>query len=359
MEMNLKKGPRALQNWALLGLGAFLLIVIGCQSNPKSSSTANGSPSSSGGASGLTGSAGNSGSNSTTGGSQGGSQSGSTGNITVPPNNGNTNQPGPKNTPGVPIIPYKKGALAPLQIPAKGTNGWVNTTKTAGELAALADKSMMILNDAGFDAFVTLNVEKGRGMSRVHGDIANKSKYRIQYESWAGDHPGVILVVSNGTTMYTDHDSVLETGNKSPVRVPIRASSPGSGLKLLNGWLTDMPAYVTGWYRFMAPVYAPLVDQLMDPANQFKVTVEKRVTPYEGQLVTNYRILATREPDSTMGYAELEIVLDGERFLPVTVRSRYRFPGAGPNEMMWSGHWFPQTVPSKKFQLPVLPQKKP
>lgn len=334
------------------GICLIAMGISGCHSQSNNAQVGNSPAATSGGSgtSSTSGSTGQTGVNGTTGG---------TGSITVPPENGGTTPPTPKKTPGIPIVPYKKGPMKPLQISPKGTDGWVQTSKTSTELADLADKSMKILNDAGFDAFVTLNLDQGRGMSRVHGDIANLHKYRVQYESWAGDHPGVVLVVSNGTMQYTDRESVLSQGDKSPERGPLKPVPVESGLKLLNNWLTDMPAYVTGWYRFLGPVYSPLVEQLNAPSNQFKVTVEKRVTPYQGQLVTNYRILATRSPDSTLGYAELEIVLDGDRFLPVTVRSRYRFPGAGPNEMMWSGHWFPQVNSSKKFQLPLLPQKKP
>ncbi len=351
MFMSVKSQKMSLILKVWLGSVALCAFASGCHSAPKSSSNpvATGSTSGSGSTGGSTGSQ---------------SSTGNNPRDTVPPSNGPSalgqNSPvQPEHTPVIPIIPYKKGPLKNLAISAKGTNGWVPCHKSADQLAQEADRSMKILDNAAYDGVISLNIEKGRGVTQVHGAIEDGHKFHAQYETWAGDHPAVVLVVSDGVNRYTDRDKKLGVGDKMATREVLHSQSPGSGAQLLRDWLTDMPAYVTGWYRFQANVYQPLIQELQNPANQFKVVAEKRVTPYQGQLVTDYRILATRSPSSQLGYAELEIILDGDRFLPVTVRSRYRFPGKGPNEMMWSAHWFPKMNPPSLFEVPVVPAKKP
>lgn len=238
---------------------------------------------------------------------------------------------------------------------APQSGGWQKSTMSPHDLAAKIDKRFATLTQAGYDSVISISQpDGGKGMVKAQGKILSPRKFNVIYEEWQGKHPARITLISNGKTAWTDRNRSMAIGSKKPTTGLLKTSPIASRSQLPDAWLKLMPSYVLGWYLHQTPVYVPLVDALMNPASHFKVITEKRTTTYQGRIITDYRLLATRSADKSggKGYGELEIVVDGGMFLPVTVRARYREPKGGADDVMWSGRWYPLTVTSADVKLP-------
>jgi hypothetical protein len=89
-------------------------------------------------------------------------------------------------------------------------------------------------------------------------------------------------------------------------------------------------------------------------ANGYKATIEQRTMKYQGRDVLSYRIHAQRTAAAAKKYgaSAVEVVIDGRRFLPVTIRV-VRTDTKGKS---WLAQWqaayrFNQTIRPDEMQL--------
>lgn len=118
----------------------------------------------------------------------------------------------------------------------------------------------------------------------------------------------------------------------------------------LDAWLDDISLRMFDTYTTSQGSWSGVLKALSNPANGYKVTTEEKTASINNKSRHMYRIVAK----STSGpQSEVEIVIDGERYVPVTVR-RIRTKADGTKlNIFWTGNWqFGGKFAPKSFQVP-------
>jgi hypothetical protein len=190
-------------------------------------------------------------------------------------------------------------------------------------LVARVDTAIAGMKGVGAETDLFVELPSGNGRNRDTLRIADKSRYAVPI-TIATDDMRRITLVSDGARKVEVANGQI--GRPRPVQA------------LLPRWLDEFPRYV----------FAPLTDgvntwtQLSRELAQagYDVRTERRDMPVRGQNRAFYRLLASK------GETSIEIRIDGERMLPVTIRV-VRGPDSR-NKQLWTarysfGHQFAAT----------------
>lgn len=236
-----------------------------------------------------------------------------------------------------------------------GQGGWGPTKQTPLSIAMHADQTLAGLVDAFSDARVHLVVPQGRGDTTLLSKFGNPGFFHVQFTSFYKDHPANLTIISNGVKRVVIRNAVEKGQSKLVSETPYSDQvTTLSGEKLVNLWPTSMTKYVLAYYRYGQKVYGPMVKSMLSGYGGYVVTAEKRTVAYQGHIITDYRILAKRKKadQKTLGWSEIEMIFDGQRYLPLTFRTRYLSPKDQAFELDWTSRWGPQKFAKSVFDIP-------
>jgi|GEM_PF-3945756 len=251
----------------------------------------------------------------------------------------------------LPVIPP-----AQRKIPdTKGQGGWGPTTFSPRQLANNADKTLNNLTNAFADIRVHIVVPQGAGDVKLEAKIGAPTKYNVQYTVFADGHPSNYAAIANGKNRALVRASVGKNQKKITRLMSVSTRVPVSGANLASLWPSNMPQFVLNRYVTGSNSYGGLVNALISGVGKYQVYAEQRTLTYQGKIITDYRIVAQRSKANAakLGYSQIEIVLDGERFLPLTLRTRFSPLKGAPTELDWSSRWVPDHFTSADFQIPA------
>lgn len=271
----------------------------------------------------------------------------------APPNasNANPGEPGAAN-PGVGSTdpsPVPEGMVKvpdlDVKIPKEGTGQWTRSAVKASELAPKVAKAVAAMKATEGSARCYIKTPEGQAQALKSYKIQDSKHFRLEYLQMEGiPRQGFLLADGKNKTK-------IVIGSKAEV-VGVNANFPGSKLsaeEIFKRWPRD----------FMRLMLLPLSDgidswsivlsKLEKGEGGFKTQIEQRLMEYRGRFFTSYRVLAKRQPNvaKTAGECEIEMVIDAQRFLPVTVRVISTDSEGGRWDQQWSANWTFQ----KKFKL--------
>lgn len=249
----------------------------------------------------------------------------------------------------VPALP--KPNPEAFSIPAKGNGGWVSTRVDARDLAKNISKALSSLKGIEGETVTTLTTPGGHGQVRGKLKIQNERAYSIQFPV-VQMMPAMKEARSNGKVKAVSTDQGVFP-RKSRIDASLLAGNVRSG-KLAENWARYFPQLVFSSLTDGKDVWQPLFAELADGHSGFKAEISQRTLDFRERKVSNFRLTAKRNPEAAkrFGPCEMEMVFDGERFLPVTIRMNFKDPKEGEYKVLWQTAWnFDRKFDPKDFAL--------
>lgn len=285
--------------------------------------------------------------NATTGGAEPNTQPGSSGS----PNTPEGTKPDPTVSPNGNKVPALPTVTENFKEPGKPEPGvWNKDAMKASELAKKMSDSMSKLSRTVVESKYDVKTPEGVGTYNLLAQLGEPGHYKIQMLT-SEKIPNTGQIVSNGVRKF--RMSMGGKGQLKPANVPFEDAK-----------LNPKETAVDFSKRASRMIYAGITDgshpwaQLFsavgDPKSGYETTVERRVTEYRGQNVASYRVVAKRKPEiaKSLGVSQIEIVIDGTRWLPVTIRAYNVDAKGGEWRTDWTAMYkFNQEIPADTFNV--------
>lgn len=223
-----------------------------------------------------------------------------------------------------------------LRIKPQGSNNW-KPSKEQPKLVQIGEKvdsALAKLPPAYVDARLTFKTEIGELVGKAEIKVQNDKTFRVAYNLPRNEAEQTIII-GDGERLAAKEKDKWELVKKEG-----GAASPEE----LSSWAMEFPALM----------FSPLTDNRQTWGPLFKewskqgTKVEEKFETINGQKKVIYRVL--HESKGT----QMEVILDGEMMLPMTVRTDAPRPGGGRNQMMWTGRWgFGGSHDAKDFRIPM------
>ncbi len=244
------------------------------------------------------------------------------------------------------------GAFTPSPVPP-GTyeigkpkeKGWSSAPLTLASLGKSMDMAMRDLERTIIESVTNFD-DPEWGSMRATPDvfIEDEHSFRIIY-TLPGDVGEDRLLIGDGKRRVERLKSKWTSLN------PFSASPSISSKDAVNRWPLEFPSLMFALYNQGADIWGPLLDGWQSGKGGFKATVEEQTFEMEGKKASHFRVLATRggaEP------ASVEVIVDKERLLPLTIRVQMTRKGGKELKAMWSGRWkFKGKHDPNSFLIPV------
>lgn len=259
-----------------------------------------------------------------------------------------THPSGSSESPNVsanPKVNTGKPVITPISS-APGEGGWKANQFTAAELGDKIDANLAKLSDVAVNVQVHAVLPIGTGDSNLDGIWKSPTTYKVEFVSMGKERLLNKTVLTNNRMMSMFIPTEKETSSMkihwtSPVPMPKPETMTPK--EILDQFPDHVGDLALGMYQFKGPIYGRLLRAIADPQNGYEYHIETRNMTYKSKIVTNYRVYASNKAKGT----SFQIVVDGERFYPVTIETRS--PGV---EWDWDAAWKPGTYTSTTFILP-------
>lgn len=252
---------------------------------------------------------------------------------------GERNEAPAEGQPGVPPITREDIARAnpprPPDIPRPGTSGWTASRLSAAEVGRRMAQAIEGMRGVEGVAETTVETPEGRGQIRTTIAVRDNRNYRIEF-------PIVALVPDAGVMAANGTTRSLRIGTKTTPPFPIdgkTGDADWNASQIARNWNRDFGRLIFRGLTEGRDALGPLIAEWSRPQSGFRVTTEERSREFRGRTVTNYRIRASRAARAGQGASEVEIVIDGERGLPVTIRSIWTDDRGREWRAQWSAGW--------------------
>jgi hypothetical protein len=235
-------------------------------------------------------------------------------------------------------IPEQTLAVAPT-----GQEGWrAQPESKAVQVGRQVDTALRDLKGAWADTRIVMEGPDGELVGNGFMKVADRKKFHIRY-SLPRTRGSLNILLGDGTQRALKEE---EGFRKLPAFAdPTTATVTGADLPTI---LSEVPALPNRIFERDQNVFESLLKHLQDDPS-FKVVVEETTTRVADEERPLVRIVAERTGDNP---ATFEIVVDGKRNLPLTLRSISRIDG-GTLKVMWTGQWrFGGTFAENEFRVP-------
>lgn len=237
-----------------------------------------------------------------------------------------------------------------FKIDPPGAGDWKPAPAEASRAAALGDavdKALASVSGAFVEAdtnFEMPDVGKLTGKAQIR--IENPSTYMVQYYT-VEDQSARRKVVADGNRR-------AELGGDGWKQLPDPKAPP----KPKEVTEADVKAFGEGFLQTMHSrfltgenVWGPMMRAWEEGKGGYTVRVETKTVKLNGKDRRIQRVVAeTKQGTPT----QIEILIDGQRNLPLTVRSVETLPGGKQNRIMWTGRWaFGGKHEKSSFALPA------
>lgn len=235
-------------------------------------------------------------------------------------------------------IPEQTLAVAPT-----GQAGWqAQPESKAVQVGRQVDAALRDLKNAWADTRIVMEGPDGELVGNGFLKIADRRKFHIRY-SLPRTRGSLNILLADGTKRALKE----EEGFRRLPAFAEPATATVSGADLTQ-WLSEVPALPNRIFERDQNVFESLLRYLQnDPS--FKIVVEETTTQVADEKRPLVRIVAERTGENP---ATFEMVVDGKRNLPLTLRSISR-TDKGTLRVMWTGQWrFGGTFPEDEFRVP-------
>lgn len=230
-------------------------------------------------------------------------------------------------------------------IPKTGEGGWKTAAVDGKTLAKNIGNALASLQGIEGESVATIKTPTGNGQVIGKVKVQNDKSFSIQYLV-VDKMPAIKEVRSNGRLKSTSTPQGAFTS-----KGPITAKAPEAKLtntQLAENWPRKFPQLVFLGLTDGKDPWTPLIDELLSGRAGFKTEIAERTLNYQGKKWSNYRLTAKRTAAAAKKYGpcEMEMVFDGKRYLPVTIRVNFKDPKEGEYQILWQTGWNFQ----KKFE---------
>jgi hypothetical protein len=273
--------------------------------------------------------------------------------------------------PTTPPTPEAKSPLDPIReelgtpkiqvakpTPAK-TDRWSTSAMRPLELAQTTEEKLRELRNVSLQTMVQVEFDGGNGASIGYSEIRSASQLRSEY-AHLQTQPIVNLVretlVVNGSD-YATHDTAVAWTDPKPLSA-LKNEAPTDPMR----WASRFPRGILSTFAGGTPITS-LVETLDKPDSGFNVTSEQRYVAFQGQQMLQRRlhISRTAEQAKSKGELTIEIMIDGQRLLPVTIRTNVEEKGKPPQRFMWTAQWNfapNQNFAPETFEMPTVASRR-
>lgn len=220
--------------------------------------------------------------------------------------------------------------------PSGKAPGYKPSARTASltGLGQKVDQAIQKLPAAMVNGRITFSTGEGELMGKVDIKVKDSSTFKVQYN--------MPRLKAEAGTVVGDGQRFAE---KEGTEWRLKTKKGGAAsLSELQNWPLEFTEMMFFPLTDAKKVWGPLFDSWQKKGAK----VEERPQEFNGKKKMLYRVLLT-EKDS-----QLEVILDGDRMLPLTVRSDVPRKGGGRDRMMWTGQWaFGGSHKAADFLIPI------
>lgn len=262
----------------------------------------------------------------------------------TPAEPGKATPPAEPKTPATP--PKDRYAIAEPK-----TEGWTPTQRRLDDLAKRVAQTVGNMKGIYGESVTSLKTPEGSGQVQSYYKVRDNKAFVVNF-------PIVRGVPTRGEVRADGKQRVVkETGAYSrpaPVGTPTVQTALNSR-EVVQRWPKEFGRLMFLNLTDGRDAWGPVLAGLGRGEGGFQTTVEERSMQWQGRTVRNYRVRAVRSAEAAkrLGPCEMEMVFDGERFLPVTVRVDMKDPNGQPWRIEWSGAWsWTRPIDPKELALP-------
>jgi hypothetical protein len=223
-----------------------------------------------------------------------------------------------------------------LTIKPSGSGNWKPSDEQPklAQIGEKVDQALAKLPPAFVDARLTYKTEVGELIGKSEIKVQNDKMFRVTYNLPKNEAEQSIVIA--------DGEKQAEK-EKDQWRIVKKEGGEASSDELA-AWSAEFPALMFSPLTDNRKTWGPLFRQWSKQGTK----VEEKTETINGQKKVIYRVL------HKSGDSQMEVILDGEMMLPMTVRTDYPRPGGGRNQMMWTGRWgFGGSHDAKDFRIPM------
>lgn len=264
------------------------------------------------------------------------------------------------NAPTTPPTPPKAGGTPPtlptlntkrFDIPKTGEGNWKTGGIAGTDLAARIGKAIQTMKGVEGKSRTVLKTPAGNGMVQSDVKIQDGKTYVIQFPV-IKDLPEAGEIRANGRVRASRNGE----GKLGPQK-PVATKAPEAALppaKIAANWPKEFPRLAFLGLTDGKDAWKPLLEQLTSGKAGFNTEISKRTMEYKKRQITSYRVVARRTPaaEKKLGPCEMEMVFDGMRYLPVTIRVNMTDPKGHEWKVLWQAGWnFQKTFKPAEFAM--------
>jgi hypothetical protein len=236
-----------------------------------------------------------------------------------------------------------------VDIPKANSEGWKASRIAPEAFARATDAAIRNLAGLTAETRTILDTHLGRGTSSGTVTVQNPSRFRFEYPyvtKTPRDFEKQMLVADG------ERFAMLTTGgwkNHSPVGARARLLDPS----LLAQWPYRFGRYLAAGVGTTEAPLSRLVAEARRPASDIVLRTEETSLRSGGRVFKMQRLLLSRRPKSKKPALQIEVVVDADSKLPLTVRSAGKFGSPKPMRAFWTARWDKaQTFSPKLFSVP-------
>lgn len=262
----------------------------------------------------------------------------------------------PGKAPAIPTVPepspeaFKIPESTPA--PAATEGKWVAVDESPSVLAERISKAFREMKDTFGESRYTIKTPTENGQVKNAIKVQDYKTYSIQTLQMSA-MPNIVELRADGSKK-------SRTSENGSFASPKPLGSPGadavlSPKQLVERWPREFPRLAFAGLTEGKEVWKPFFQELFSGRSGFKGEISRRTMEFRGKKVTNYRVVAKRTPEAAkkLGRCEMEMVFDGQRYLPVTIRVNLVERNGGAWNILWQTGWnFGQKFEPKDFALP-------
>ncbi len=229
-----------------------------------------------------------------------------------------------------------------FDVKAPKSDGWSEASSDLVELGRRMDQAMLGLREVRAAVQANYEVRGDQLSGRAAWRIRNTDVFHVEY--YLPETKGTLnRLVSDGTS----RAEYFRNEWRRPVPPP---SAPLSDQAAAD-WPLQSMRLALGTYLGSPGQWERVFSAWKAGKGGVKATVERRTQTVRGEERTVFRVLATT---STGGATTTEVLIDGKRYLPGSLRFDRTRPDGAKDRLMWSIEWgFGGKHEARDFAVPV------